>query len=67
MRLAHTSRRHRDFADRHLPVIHREMGKIVLKNRPLGGLPILGLAMGGSFADQGECGGESIATSCHDI
>ena len=66
MRLADASGRHGDLADGHLPAVHSEVGKIVFKDLALSGLPLLSLGVGG-FSKQNESGGESIATSSHDI
>jgi len=65
VRSTHVSGRVPNLADRNLPVIHGEVGKIVLKNRSAW-RRLLILGAGSSLSEQSESCGKGIATSCHD-
>lgn len=53
--LPHPSRRKRDFADGHLPIVHREVGEVVHENTA-SPFARLALSTGGSLGEQGQSG-----------
>lgn len=65
VRLAHPSGRVRNLTDCNLPIVHGEVGKILLKNRTERRLAFLILGVGGGLSEQSESCSKSISTSCH--
>ena len=64
--LADTPRRVRNFADGYLPILHRDVRKVVLKYGPAIRLDGFVLSAGRGLGEQRESRSKSIATSSHD-